>query len=100
FSGALPPSFPTRRSSDLEPGRVAGERRAARSTGRVAVAVGPAGGGRPGPMGDDVDWNPRNSMEESTCFRFWPSFRMLQRRWMWRDRKSTRLNSSHVKISY
>src|SRR5690606_42157155 len=80
------PSFPTRRSSDLDdslapaPGAVAdprAHRGLDRATGRTS---------RPFE-------HPRQPYEP------WCSIRLVTCRWP-ADRKSTRLNSSHVKISY
>src|SRR5690606_41952828 len=69
-------SFPTRRSSDLQPHRRparAGQGRARRDHHQRGPRPAPPGGGAAGPVpGQAGD----------------------------RDRKSTRLNSSHVKISY
>src|SRR5690606_41164650 len=66
------PSFPTRRSSDLDP-----------QPGEVRLAV-QAAGVLP------VDWKIRQGLLRHV---YQPPFPYI-------DRKSTRLNSSHVKISY
>src|SRR5690606_41696035 len=80
-----PPSFPTRRSSDLArpPLRYAGRARAGRAPGAGRGAD--AGAWRVG----------YGSMKRGT--RIWLTTAFA---WAMSDRKSTRLNSSHVKISY
>src|SRR5690606_41960082 len=82
-----PDAFPTRRSSDLEPGGIdpcqeqsGGE---PEGVGEPDLPRGPPAGGR--------GWPGRPA-------RRWPRTRPVPGRD--RDRKSTRLNSSHVKISY
>src|SRR5690606_41112083 len=70
-----PPSFPTRRSSDLEAARAAGG--AAASDGRSTTPA------TAGPRGDSASVADGSSATGPEA-----------------DRKSTRLNSSHVKISY
>src|SRR5690606_41977143 len=79
-------SFPTRRSSDL-----ASKRPRPRSNSASASPV------RRGPSVDDADpARVRSSVTASSVARSWPAYAFTADT----DRKSTRLNSSHVKISY
>src|SRR5207302_7416922 len=82
-------SFPTRRSSDL----VRAEREAARGWVRLGVAAGP----EPERGIQGVVARSRQGLTIAPCHVLWsgPADSGLRR-----DRKSTRLNSSHVKISY
>src|SRR5207302_2892674 len=88
-------SFPTRRSSDLHPphkqhqngAKNAGLRRFSHR----AIVPEPRSSDRPAPC-------ERRKRRDCTCdYRTWMTAQPLRER---RDRKSTRLNSSHVKISY
>src|SRR5699024_11217627 len=74
-------SFPTRRSSDLRPATVGARYRPGPAAYRSGVAADPAGTLVQPPIGSV---SPRPSYAAD---------------W-WLDRKSTRLNSSHVSISY
>src|SRR5207249_9929305 len=82
------PSFPTRRSSDLDIGQLRGVRRGARVDEDVPDAL----GHEHPPIGREGQV-PRDREPGSNG-------RRGQSRHGTRDRKSTRLNSSHVSISY
>src|SRR5207302_3423394 len=90
--------FPTRRSSDLDEERPSRNRRGARSrnTSRGWTTRHP---GRGAPLLEDPTSRERQDRlwaerDRSTAYRLPRTSRRE------RDRKSTRLNSSHVKISY
>src|SRR5207245_8596876 len=82
------PSFPTRRSSDLR----LPPSRCHRSAGETGLPLCP-------------DNRPHNSVRRAndtstTEWRGRADNRNRQKAWLWQDRKSTRLNSSHGSISY
>src|SRR5690606_40390182 len=87
-------SFPTRRSSDLEGGEVCA-RRDGSGVQRAEVLRLPLGGGRRGGVvGGLRHQNLRPALALEAMQNEW------RRAAAPADRKSTRLNSSHVKISY
>src|SRR5690606_41641935 len=88
-------SFPTRRSSDLFKGNETGdEANADQGSGRQGAAPRPA---RTGPPPHRSPGSPRYSVpEQESQAALLAPLRLEPER----DRKSTRLNSSHVKISY
>src|SRR5690606_41832372 len=85
-------SFPTRRSSDLFSG--ASLMRLARSLGVAGLfLLGPATASAQKKVLTQADWDRWRSIQGATL--------SADGRWAaYTDRKSTRLNSSHVKISY
>src|SRR5207302_6846506 len=88
-------SFPTRRSSDLR-GRDQPRRRTASTSSALATT---ASGCCCKAIVGFGGWGSRRGLSR-LCFSFlWGGARTACFR-AWKDRKSTRLNSSHVKISY
>src|SRR5207245_9328669 len=88
-------SFPTRRSSDLyaghakQAGLIASQCHAGAYANRFVVVV-----------DDDIDPADMDQVVWAMCTRCDPREGMETLRGCWRDRKSTRLNSSHGSISY
>src|SRR5690606_40531122 len=93
-----PRSFPTRRSSDLaevQQGRQAADAAGGDAPDRPAQLAGREAG--PDPDLDEPADGPGRAAAAAERRRQAPDLRLVQDA---RDRKSTRLNSSHVKISY
>src|SRR5690606_41678084 len=86
------PSFPTRRSSDL-----------AALSGAVLSGTEfglPLFGSSPVLVEANLPGAAAEMDVDPTQLRIWLAARELAHLWLFADRKSTRLNSSHVKISY
>src|SRR5205814_9854241 len=87
-------SFPTRRSSDLGPHDSAGRMKQMRFPALIVIAAVLAGGNALA----DATTNAPDSKATSAPIAL--SKEVDEKAWSFSDRKSTRLNSSHLGISY